>query len=536
MYSMLIVDDSPNDRRGITGLINWEQEHIKVVGTAVNGEDGYQKALELKPDFVLTDVAMPLLNGIEMTGKIKEVLPETRFVFMSCFDDVQYLQSAIKLEVGAYVLKPIHIEELVFAVGRMRRLKEEADSRKKYEQELLELVDKSLPLLQEQFLQELLYKRDLKNEDIRARMDYLKMDLTCACFCVVYIHIDDYLFKFRDLPMDKKHLLSFSLQKCVEETMMAGGSGYCAGQNQDSVILYRKLSSREPSQATDEISDCAESCIEMARSSLDLSITMGISTFSDEYETLPERFAEAEYAAKSKFGSRGNRLIFYSEVGEPQASGRYNLQDITAELDRVLESTDDAEASAFVDRYYRFSPGISEKYVKSLSYTIATILQTHLFQEGKTYGDLFDDELVVWRKLSLFETILDIRQFMINLIRTVSQKLNRGEAEGANRIVEDIKRIIDSRYASIENVNQVVEELYISPGHANALFKKHTGKTIFDWLTEKRVEIAKGLLKDPYVKIYEIPEQIGYKAQAHFRAVFKEYTGMTPKQYQENKF
>jgi len=92
MFRMMVVDDNPNDRRGITELIDWGGLDIEIVGTAMNGELGFRKALELKPDFVLTDVAMPRMNGIKMTEKIREELPETRFIYMSCFDDVAYLQ------------------------------------------------------------------------------------------------------------------------------------------------------------------------------------------------------------------------------------------------------------------------------------------------------------------------------------------------------------------------------------------------------------------------------------------------------------
>ena len=87
----------------------------------------------------------------------------------------------------------------------------------------------------------------------------------------------------------------------------------------------------------------------------------------------------------------------------------------------------------------------------------------------------------------------------------------------------------------IKILNQVAEKVFLSSSHGNLLFKNETGQTIFDFLVQTRMDIAKELLKDPHIKIYEIPEKVGYKANAHFRNLFKNYVGMTPVQYKDKK-
>ena len=62
---------------------------------------------------------------------------------------------------------------------------------------------------------------------------------------------------------------------------------------------------------------------------------------------------------------------------------------------------------------------------------------------------------------------------------------------------------------------------------------KYTGKTISDYVIEKRMEEAKKLLSDPYVKVYEVAEKVGYKSKAHFSEIFKKSTGMTPKEFRQ---
>jgi len=106
------------------------------------------------------------------------------------------------------------------------------------------------------------------------------------------------------------------------------------------------------------------------------------------------------------------------------------------------------------------------------------------------------------------------------------------ENEGRDqRIVNDAKSIIDAGYGRFENVGQIVETLQISSSHANLIFKRHTGMTIFDCLIQRKIEAAKQLLHNPYVKVYEVAEQTGYKTNSYFTALFKQYTGVTPMQY-----
>lgn len=533
MFSILIVDDNPNDRKGIIGLINWNELDITIVGVAGNGHEGYEKAIELKPDFILTDIAMPRMNGIEMTDKIKTELHDTKFIFMSCFDDVEYLQSAINLEVSAYVLKPINLGELLNAIKKIMGLRISEINKQKNEYELKKLLEESLPLLQEQFINEFFYGQATDDNEIKERMNYLKMDFSHMHYAVIFIQVDNYDLLYYNIPVGEKHFMIYSLRKCVEETILAGNIGYVTSKQFSSVVVIRFFGSDDYKQSIDELVDCFSNCMEAVNNKLNLNITVGISPFSENLSEIPILFQNAEYAAKSKFYSKGNQIIFYSEVQEPDTVLQYNLQEIKQEIDSLIESGREEDTVHLVEKYLKTGVQYPEKYVKSLSYSVVNIVQTVLIENNKSFSDIFEDEMAVWRKLSLFETIIDIRQFLTNILNAVRQIFTQTDENAHKRVIEDIKVIIDTKYAEIENISQIVDSLFISASHANLIFKQSTGQTIFDYLTYRRIEIAKKMLQDPYVKVYEIPEKIGYKANAHFRSVFKEYTALTPKQYQD---
>lgn len=98
-------------------------------------------------------------------------------------------------------------------------------------------------------------------------------------------------------------------------------------------------------------------------------------------------------------------------------------------------------------------------------------------------------------------------------------------------MANDIKKIIDEQYMNLDNVNQIAEQLYISTVHANFVFKGCFGCTMFDYLTRVRIDKAKEMLSSKKYKVYEVADLLGYKSKTYFASLFKEYTGLTPKEF-----
>ena len=89
MYRLLIVDDEKIEREGIAQLIPWKEHGIEVVGTAWNGREGYQKAMEFMPDIVLTDIKMPVMDGIELIRKLEAEAPDIEIVVLSGYGEYE---------------------------------------------------------------------------------------------------------------------------------------------------------------------------------------------------------------------------------------------------------------------------------------------------------------------------------------------------------------------------------------------------------------------------------------------------------------
>ncbi|MFF4276706.1 response regulator [Streptomyces sp. NPDC001536] len=112
---VLVVDDQQLIRDGIAALLSI-RPGITVVGTAVNGREAVEKAVELGPDVVLMDVRMPELDGVEAVAVLRGRAPECRVVMLTTFDDEEYVVQALRAGASGYLLKDLPAEELAHAI------------------------------------------------------------------------------------------------------------------------------------------------------------------------------------------------------------------------------------------------------------------------------------------------------------------------------------------------------------------------------------------------------------------------------------
>lgn len=120
LYRIILVDDEEEVRKGIIRKIDWENLGFQVVGDAENGEDALEKIEQLEPDVVMTDIRMPYMDGLTLCSRIRQKYPSVKILIFSGFDDFEYAQTAIKLNVTEYILKPVNVEELTEILNRVR--------------------------------------------------------------------------------------------------------------------------------------------------------------------------------------------------------------------------------------------------------------------------------------------------------------------------------------------------------------------------------------------------------------------------------
>lgn len=129
MYKVIVVEDETMVRRGIILTIDWAALDCVIAGEAANGEEGAELAVRLSPDIIVTDVKMPRMDGVEMITKLREQGCRAKFIILTAYSDFKYAQSALRLGVSDYLLKPLRDGDLEHAVGHIRERMEERPPR-----------------------------------------------------------------------------------------------------------------------------------------------------------------------------------------------------------------------------------------------------------------------------------------------------------------------------------------------------------------------------------------------------------------------
>lgn len=112
---ILLADDHTIVRQGMAHLLE-DQPDLKVIGEANNGNDAVEMALELTPDIVILDIAMPVLNGIEAAKRIHKELPKCKILILSMYSHEHYIHKLLETGVSGYLLKDSSGTEIVKAI------------------------------------------------------------------------------------------------------------------------------------------------------------------------------------------------------------------------------------------------------------------------------------------------------------------------------------------------------------------------------------------------------------------------------------
>jgi DNA-binding NarL/FixJ family response regulator len=120
MIRVLIADDHHVVRRGLLFFLK-TQKDMDVVGEATNGKEAVELTAKLRPDVVLMDLVMPIMDGIQATKKIKAQYPQTQVLMLTSFSDCDHVIPAIEAGAAGYQLKDIEPDDLVESIRKLMR-------------------------------------------------------------------------------------------------------------------------------------------------------------------------------------------------------------------------------------------------------------------------------------------------------------------------------------------------------------------------------------------------------------------------------
>jgi len=130
MYKFLLADDEEIVRRGLREKIAWAEVGFEFLEPCQNGREAIQRITREHPDVVMTDICMPLVDGLEVAAYVADRFPEIIVIILSGYDEFEYARSALRCRVAEYLLKPITSREFSVLITKLKTRLDETPSRR----------------------------------------------------------------------------------------------------------------------------------------------------------------------------------------------------------------------------------------------------------------------------------------------------------------------------------------------------------------------------------------------------------------------
>lgn len=219
MIRIVVVEDESLVRKGLVMTTPWEALDCQVVGEAENGAEGIELIKKLKPDLVITDIKMPVMDGIEMVRLLKNEF-DCEFLVISGYSEFEYAKQAVKLGVKDYLLKPIDDEELQEAILGITNHIKKKKRVQKINENFAEIDQSKIKLFQEHLLEN---ESNSKEYYIQEAINYLKLHYQEEINIgevASYLHISEsYLSRLFRIEVNHTfvdYLTNFRIKKAIE--------------------------------------------------------------------------------------------------------------------------------------------------------------------------------------------------------------------------------------------------------------------------------------------------------------------------------
>ena len=531
LYRIILVDDEEEVRKGIIRKIDWEALGFQVVGDAENGQDALEKIEQLEPDVVMTDIRMPYMDGLTLTSWIRQKYPSVKVLIFSGFDDFEYAQKAIKLNVTEYILKPVNVEELTRILNRVREnLDQEIEQRRDVDR-LRESYLSSLPILRELFLNDMV-RGNMPAENIRQKLEEYKIDILGAeKWLTAVINVENEASEDTGLTLhQEKELIPISVKSLLEDNL----KDYCRFMAFNSAVGVTLIAAVDGERKQTSLIDLLGDICKEIKRILQVTVTIGIGYFSRELEQLPAAYQSAVDALGSREIVGTGKTIYINDM-EPVSRGKLQLEtrdeaDLIAVVKFGTREKIEAAAKNFAARMEgaRVHMRQLQVYQMSIINCLIRLMQQQDLELGAMFGT---DEMygkVIYGNMKPEEFASVITEVGCRM----NEAMNRERDKTAKKVILEAKQYILDHYQDPElSVDVMCRQLHMSPAYFSTVFKRETGQTYIAYLTEVRLDKAVELLNTTDDKTYVIAQKVGYQEQNYFSYVFKKRFGISPTKF-----
>lgn len=502
---ILIVEDEMKIRTGMAKLITAHTDHV-VIGEAKNGQEGLEFIYKFHPELVITDIRMPVMDGLEMLACMREAGIQSYCVVLSGYSEFEYAQEAIRYGVEAYLLKPLAPEDVI---GMLDSVQNKIAQQQRQQEQTKEGLLRSILLGGKADYGkeiELLKKLGGFSEQIPYYLIGIYVGNTSVNYPERISQIMGKIFR-----AEKNGQCDWVMLEHIQQVfcLVQGEISRANLIYEISLRAYRMLKEEEePVWAMEQMN--------------------ALSDIADAKERIQ---------ILQTYGMRlGYRQVLTEEVVRTleMQDYRYPQNTETAIKNAIFRGTGE-QLQNFCRQFQQEVRRLhcEPKYVKrayqKLLHSVSHILQETDSVVFKAVEDL-DPERQIVEAVTLGEM-----EYTLNRVVQIIQELRDKKEDIRNFAILKAINYIKEHYSENISLDQLADYLEMTPEYLSTLFNREMGINFSTFLKQFRISHAKRLLKGSDKKIYEIAIEVGYNDPKYFNRVFKEVMGISPGDYRQQE-
>lgn len=503
MYRILLVDDEKMELEALKNYIDWEALGIDHVDTAKNGKAAYELVLEKQPDIVITDIQMPVMDGITLAKKIYEWNRSIKLIFLTGYDDFAYVKEAFQVNAVNYLLKPFSEESIAEVIHRAVRQIEKDN-----------LFQSSVDMMEKVLLQRLCTEEQTPEETLLSELEQVSGDKTAGFFGMVQF------FQVYQKNLDR------SMEKKLAEIETVWLDG-----NTLTFLIWGYVDFRD---AAFRIQKILEDLTGKSYSGVWLQRGVPKEGLRSAWSALKSWETELFYEEKGclKPVNGPSELVKENRM----ASRPSEIADLQNQLEELLKNGKEAETGRLLDQGFSYfsKEKIRKQDVIQFLYRLFLKLEKKILPETENGKDTKKRGESLYESLNKCCCIEEARTYVNGILKGIEEKKNQqlGGSKTAY-VVRKVHEYVQNHYSQSVTVEDMAAEIHFSANYIRTIFKEGTGQTILEYITNYRFERASELLKDPKYKVKEVSMQVGYENVSYFCSVFTKRYGVTPNEYRK---
>jgi len=526
MYNILIVDDEYNVREGLKYIINWQDYGFQIAGDASNGKSALEYMRETKIHLVITDIKMPVMDGLELLMHLGKQYPPVKVIVLSGYNDFNYAKTALRHGAVDYLLKPVDEEELISILEKIKHdMDNNADQIKK--ETMISRV------IRDKVLNDIIVHMH-SGKHIKKLLDQHGLCLQEGWHLVILFESDS------DTGGENESNPALipgnpEIREILDEVLDSGYNGYpfCDTETRFGVLLGGGDKEGLIENAGKFIR-CIVPGIQRCTQS---SFTFGVGTPVCGNEQIHLSYLHAKHALENGFFNKKESIVFYYDENPPvNGVGKRIDIDCKTLVNKImtceyegLESETEKVFNSIIENYQSVQEvrGHILKVMMEVSKAIADVKKdmAHMYADiSELYGIMESKKKAEDLKSFFNEFCLGACGVLMKLWETTPRE-----------VIGKTLEYINNHYSEDISLKQISQNVFFCQSYLGKLFKQAVGENFNEYLTKVRIEKAQYLLLNTELKIYEVSSLVGYKSIDYFRKQFKAVTGIGPVEFKASR-